>query len=920
MLKRILFTTVLVAGLLGARSRAGESFRHDVPLNIHEVAGVARRGDIVSTGVPLPCGALMKPEGVAVYGPSGRAVPAQFRVLERWREKIGKRDDKSIKWLLVTFLADVPAGGKVTYRLRAGKNPAPAKPVKIEEAGGGYEIGGLEFKKDLSAPFVPRLTDPQGKLVPFNDLKWSVWEKGPVRACLKAESNSAKHRYGLIMWTYAYAGGNADTTNRWDVTVVLKNTPHKLIGPLYFKEFSLSWSPGALKGAKDFLLGGAWGKVESGSLAGKSAYLYQSGDGTDSWATLSRRLRDWRTGKYRKANDWAHAYVLSYNKVKGKGRPEFRGYKVFNGEEELAAGNGAQGWAGLSSGAGGGLVLVRDFLRQYPKSVEVAEGRLTAGLWPKYWKAHGGAHWLDDCQRKAHDVSFRLTAGKATAKAGEAAAKAFDHPLVIHCGTDWYRRTGVNGFIARRFKAGKPGVVRKLYFTGSNWVTYGGDLSDRIRRRYHQRPMGSFVRGGSPHSAKSLYAAMRHSSGMTPLWPDDYRYPRDVGLLKTGYCAPPRPGGKTGRYRGGTSHHGYMAWNTQHFMCAEIYDGWRLFGDPLALDAVGDLSVYLQSFFDLRMKRKWGAGETRVDAMPMTVISHCYRILGDEQILANTRKFVRGHVWRIANKQRGYYIPNRNVKPKPGADKPFMLATLQEGLRQYWYLSGDEVAYDLMMGFTDFSVAEGWINEIHGFRYTIPMDLKISLSSLEWERKQKANRSKFRCWQMSRPLAWAYIYSGEKSYKRTLDGLVKAADGATVWKRYWIRNPDTSDWGHICDRARDQKRADTAPPEAIKDLKAEALGGGKVKLTWTTPDGAKIIRVKYAGKPMVKRIDFASGTNGKSNWWGANNVEGEPEPKPGRQSMTVTGVEPGRRVFAVRTFDAGWNRSKLSNQVVVEVR
>lgn len=44
-----------------------------------------RRQDNCSTGVPLPCGLFREPQGIAVFHPSGQAVPAQFRVLERWR-------------------------------------------------------------------------------------------------------------------------------------------------------------------------------------------------------------------------------------------------------------------------------------------------------------------------------------------------------------------------------------------------------------------------------------------------------------------------------------------------------------------------------------------------------------------------------------------------------------------------------------------------------------------------------------------------------------------------------------------------------------------------------------------------------------------------------------------------------------------
>ena len=86
----------------------------DLSLTVQEPAGVERRSEVCSTGVPLPLGLIQEPEGIALFDDKGAAVPAQFRVLERWRN-FG--EDKSIKWLLVTFFADVPKDGKVIYRV-----------------------------------------------------------------------------------------------------------------------------------------------------------------------------------------------------------------------------------------------------------------------------------------------------------------------------------------------------------------------------------------------------------------------------------------------------------------------------------------------------------------------------------------------------------------------------------------------------------------------------------------------------------------------------------------------------------------------------------------------------------------------------------------------------------------------------------
>jgi hypothetical protein len=445
-----------------------------------------------------------------------------------------------------------------------------------------------------------------------------------------------------------------------------------------------------LDGADEFILGGQWGQSITGRVD-RAASLYQDSDGTDSWATMSRRRRHWQSGKWQSSHPWTHAWTLSYvsGTVNGKkvkiaplGKPAFRGFKAFNGGKEIASGHFAQGHVGLVGQKASVLLLTRDFLHQYPKAVEVQPGKLIARLWPGQFKAHNGNHWLDDLQRKAHDLSFRIVDGKLSAESAEHAARAFDHPLIIHCGTDWYRSTGAYGYISPRFKESKVEVDPTLVSAGYNWVTFGGDLLDRIRRRYHETPAGPFLRNGHPGRARSVYNAMRHSTGVTPMWPDDYQYPRDAKMLKIGYCSPARG---AGRYTPGTAHHGYMPWNNQHWTCAEIPDGWRLFGDPLAHDALRDMATYIRFYFDRRNSGKEGIGETRLDALPMVVIANAYRILENEAILQSLRDFVRTTAWRQVNKQRGYYKPNSRVMPEAGgADKPFMLSTLMDGLREYW--------------------------------------------------------------------------------------------------------------------------------------------------------------------------------------------------------------------------------------------
>ena len=129
-------------------------------------------------------------------------------------------------------------------------------------------------------------------------------------------------------------------------------------------------------------------------------------------------------------------------------------------------------------------------------------------------------------------------------------------------------------------------------------------------------------------------------------------------------------------------------------------------------------------------------------------------------------------------------------------------------------------------------------------------------------------------------------------------------------------------------------KKDEAPPAAIKDLAAKALGGGKVELTWTAPadaGGGKLTtyQVKWDHKPIVGylepgdayRAKFKNGELLVRYWNRAKNVLGEPVPgAAGAAAKAVVTAEPGKCHFAVRTFDDSHNRSAMSNVVAVEVQ
>ena len=137
----------LVLGLAGGQAALAAyapALPSQLTLTVRETAGVARSGEVVRSGVPMPRSLnLRSAASLTLLDGSGARVPAEFEVTARWNA--GLSDVTApIQWLLVSFQAAVPAGGTASYRVvtdgSAGPNPAPARPLSITQNGNAVTV------------------------------------------------------------------------------------------------------------------------------------------------------------------------------------------------------------------------------------------------------------------------------------------------------------------------------------------------------------------------------------------------------------------------------------------------------------------------------------------------------------------------------------------------------------------------------------------------------------------------------------------------------------------------------------------------------------------------------------------------------------------------------------------------------------
>ena len=825
-----------------------------IPLRMRELCGITRYNEVVSCGVPLDMGRAATTSVFAVYNDTGTIIPAQFKILERW---CGVDEDNSIKWMLVTFFVSTALGGQTTtYTLGYGSNRTPDSPVTVDTSNSNYiTMGGQNYMRDGSGPYDISLIDGNGNYYhasdlnwPANPLLWTVEETGPLRACIKVESDNAGYegtvgysKFGFIAWYWAYAG-----TDRVDAKIVLKNSPRRTSTPrngwpFYFKSFSVTWP----RTGTNYTFGGEAPNlpavqtptVYSGTLAsGESAYIYQDGNGSSAYQQMTTNG----------ASSYG-AYVMEGSGDPWPwqaGIPSFQGFQVVQQGLLKYSGNHACGFASLN----GSYMLVRDFWKQYPVSFDVSESAITAQLPSGHWtcSAYSYNHWLDDCQRKSWDISFRPTGGQATDSA------TWDYPLMIYCGQAWYKTTNVIGYIS-------PHYVESTTPTPSNsgnntwasswevgWTHYGGLWRDKNRMRWHHLKLFEFARTGDPYWAHNVLIAMRHSSSITPMWIDSYAYdPVDATLANVHeYMSVWRlTGGNTGTWKASyvapSWHHNYMPTNREHSVLAELYDGYRLTGDPLALDAINKIAVSWMHLADYRKTNLQGTcGEARQDGDPVYNLCEAYRLTENSSYMSSIVDWVSNinrmmlhptyHYYKLHGPDWDGVINYANGLYDSYYEGPMMIGKVCDGQMNAYDLLQDPTvrsyARDTVLKLIKFCIDWGYSNwtSIYHIQWDVNnppgADYYTVLTWVNAQSKGNGNAQygsppkgygTYTDDQSIRAYAWC-SYNGDDvapydkaSYYNTFFGLVEGliATNMFAYPGYTVRDYFYyDDWGPICDQ------------------------------------------------------------------------------------------------------------------------
>lgn len=527
-----------------------------VPLEIRDNSGVARRDWPVSSGVPLPVGAVQDVGQLRLTDAAGREIPAQFTPLSRY----GGRDD-SLRWVLLDFQQDVPANGEVTVHLRNDRPARPvAAPVRIVETAEGISV-------DTGA-LVAEISRRSGSLLQ------SV-RVGGSQVIRAGAADGPALRSGAVARMERFRGP-AWNTHGWEKSRSLENVaiaeavyrggpprevavemaaPMRSVIVIRGRHLPAARGAGILDdGLYDYTVrlhfyrGHSYIKVEyavenADRAQPQSVHLFREASLNHS-LTLGPAVVVSAGGEAAPANAPATAtFALPPRQtgwlIQRAGRSELKfgrqvvhegGYTVAAGTEDAPGPPQAAGKRGrfldISDRDKGVAVAVRYLWEQAPRAISASAARLSVKVQadnPGHAGADRPAYDLDIGERSLHDVLYYFHPGGAREARVQDVATAFEYPLFARAPPAWYSDAGNWYFeIART-----PGKAGRGADTDQHWRPAGVGVGRHGESRsynsggHHDSQNSgwlSFLRSGMLADLERNLAISRWSIAHNPGW------------------------------------------------------------------------------------------------------------------------------------------------------------------------------------------------------------------------------------------------------------------------------------------------------------------------------------------------------------------------------------------------------------------
>jgi len=712
------------AALLFAEDSVSKSSSEQLDINIRDMTGIKSLRPVTG-GVPLAQGAATEGVNFIMYNENNKPVPSQTSVLAQWK-------DGSARWLLLDFQAGPPPNGTSHFKLswdKKAKAITPEFPVQIIE----QDKPSIKTKNIVLSPARNALLRISDRV----DVSFSLTDR-------KGQNCS-----GIV------ESIEIQTKGKIRSTLLLKGAFHNPDGGRIFGF-----------------------RMRASVFAGLSKVCLEPQILIDSEKGLLQNIRS------------LSLEVIPLNAVRSVaigGRPGWSGkpatsLRLFQLDDENyrfegAEGKGAKapGWAEINDGKGTIAVAVKDFWRQWPKSIEVDSKKLEIGLFPEFEKGTFDhmKPWYK-YQYLFEDNCYRLRTGQAPrwriwldfSGDGPSLTKSVNAPLVPSAAPAQAIASGVWGYIA---PAGSTGM-KEYDDWAENLFDNGYCHSIEVQRDYGQMNWGDwfgergcnwgnheydtakhiliqFARTADPKYFYIGNAAARHTSevDVVQFVNDDLKrhFEEDLGgnsayPVRHGMVHQHCVGHVSGFYSVerirelyvslmiGNSKNPYLClspYNLGHIWTHGMVLDYFLTGDPWmkeTVEKIGDNLVRLVE--ERRFNFRTGSHVGRVNGWTMLAIAGAYELDFNERFLKAMKLLADDAVYAQDPHCGGWLwkLPwgHCNCETKHVGEAGFISSVRINGLSRYFQLTGDDRIPEIVKRGISHLNNDTWIEQHSGWRYT----------------------------------------------------------------------------------------------------------------------------------------------------------------------------------------------------------
>ncbi len=701
---------------------------------------------LVRSGVPFPQGGLGSARNVQLLA-NGEPVRATIRETAWW-------PDYSVKWVMVTFVADCPAQAKVHYELQYGaKVQAPAQEEQAlarPDGGGGVAIdtGAASFR-----------ISPQGELL--------LADGKPVRTHARP------------------CEGKAVATGATPAAVTVCDN-----GPDYAQVKSVVEFAGA-DGSPAFSITARYEFWSGSPLVKLSHSFLVQGKAAQSnfeeiYLDIPLAGQAWQA----ELNDGKSVELKSDDNLYQR---EFKHY-VLNGGEPVDGRFSGQFRSGTQ------LIVLRQFWELYPKGFRVGADGVKLDLCPEfaagyydsfpfdvnstkyYFYLRDGHYTFRRGLRKTHELLLGTVADAAAARA---AANAFQRPLLATAPPDWYCNSGafycvaprneamfasyesnvdrnVAAYRPNREKRGDYGMLNFGDWFGERGVHWGNGEYDNAAAFLLE-----YIRSGNEEAYHLAAEAEKHNRDVDiENWvpgngPVGKVYIHQVGHHGGYYPTSPK-GADAWNSGGGSATHSWSEGHLWYYFLSGEEDA-RIAG-------LGTTDYHIATghanYYHL-------AGELRNPAWRMIMDAAAYSATYDPAYL-NAAKLIMRTVYtyqdKIPRPMPDYQVePGRtqqvggwsrmlvpghcHCEPRHRGNANFMVALLLSGIKYYHEMTGEPEAKEALIAGAYYLLDECYSEDHAGFRYTSCPKMKYSRGTIPY---------------MVEGIARAYLWTGDKRFAHPL--------------------------------------------------------------------------------------------------------------------------------------------------------